>query len=92
MPSQLARRLSFASRRDFFLISLLKSVRPTVCRCEEFQDQHFAPSVGRLSSPRGERLSIRLSQPELTHGGYQRDFHQPEQTPDGYQRDYHKLE
>jgi hypothetical protein len=91
MPSQLAMRLSFASHRDFFLISLLKSVRPSVRRCEEFHDQHFAPSVVRLSPPVDGYQRGYHKKPERTHDGYQRDFHQPEQTPEGYQRGYHKL-
>jgi len=43
-------RLPSGFLSDFF-VKMLKSVRPAVRRCEEFHDQHFAPSVVRLSPP-----------------------------------------
>lgn len=76
MPSQLAMRLSFASRRDFFLISSLKK-RPTFrLPLRGISRSSFRPVCRPVITPRTV-----ITSRKRTHDGYQRGWHQPQQTP-----------
>jgi hypothetical protein len=87
MPSQLAMRLSFASRRDFFLISLLKKRPTSRLPLRGISRSSFCPVCRPVITPRTV-----MSSRKRDHDGYQRGRHPPEQSPQGYLRGHHKLE